>query len=62
MDSTILMSYLAGISIFAVLLFATKDCWHRVIKIKEDILKPLAVVTPLGPLKITHIKKKVDVI
>jgi hypothetical protein len=60
MDSATLMFYLAGISVFGVLLFVTKDCWHRKIKIKEDILKPLPIANPLRLLKIPL--KKVDVI
>lgn len=60
MDSSMLMFYLAGASVFGVLLFATKDCWHRKINIKADIFEPLPIATPLEPLKIPF--KKVDVI
>lgn len=60
MDSATLMFYLAGASVFGVVLFATKDCWHKKINIKEDILNPLPIAIPLGALKIPL--KKVDVI
>ena len=57
MDSTMLMASLTAVSIFGVLLFATKNCWSKKVNFAiGNVIKEVPGIKFLGPLKVPSVK------